>query len=458
MIVFDSLRGSDRVRRLVTVKDMETLWEDTCRLLREEMSEISYRTWVEDNLTPARVDGDVLLVVITMENMRSIIQSKYSNLFSSCLSQAAGTPMTFSIVTRSELDRVETEPEPGDPHLNPKYTFENFVIGSGNRFAHAAAVAVAESPAEAYNPLFIYGGVGLGKTHLMQAIGNYIHEQQPDKKILYITSENFTNDLIDAIQQKKTYEFRDRIRTVDILMVDDVQFIAGRESTQQEFFNTFNELHNAGKQIILTSDKPPKDIAHLEERLCSRFEWGLVADIQRPDMDTRIAILKEKARLENINLSNDVLQLIAGNIDTNIRELEGCLKRLLAYASLNRTSYDNIDVDLCEQALKEIFDQRRHKQITAELIMQTTCDYYNMSLSDLTGPTRKREITIPRQIAMFLTREMTGMSLPQIGTVFGGRDHTTVMHSIKTVEVGVRSNPNMEEIVNDIRHMVKDAR
>ena len=241
-------------------------------------------------------------------------------------------------------------------------------------------------------------------------------------------------------------------------MVDDVQFIAGRESTQQEFFNTFNELHNAGKQIILTSDKPPKDIAHLEERLCSRFEWGLVADIQRPDMDTRIAILKEKARLENINLSNDVLQLIAGNIDTNIRELEGCLKRLLAYASLNRTSYDNIDVDLCEQALKEIFDQRRHKQITAELIMQTTCDYYNMSLSDLTGPTRKREITIPRQIAMFLTREMTGMSLPQIGTVFGGRDHTTVMHSIKTVEVGVRSNPNMEEIVNDIRHMVKDAR
>ena len=443
---------------LFTVKDMETLWEDTCRLLREEMSEISYRTWVEDNLTPARVDGDVLLVVITMENMRSIIQSKYSNLFSSCLSQAAGTPMTFSIVTRSELDRVETEPEPGDPHLNPKYTFENFVIGSGNRFAHAAAVAVAESPAEAYNPLFIYGGVGLGKTHLMQAIGNYIHEQQPDKKILYITSENFTNDLIDAIQQKKTYEFRDRIRTVDILMVDDVQFIAGRESTQQEFFNTFNELHNAGKQIILTSDKPPKDIAHLEERLCSRFEWGLVADIQRPDMDTRIAILKEKARLENINLSNDVLQLIAGNIDTNIRELEGCLKRLLAYASLNRTSYDNIDVDLCEQALKEIFDQRRHKQITAELIMQTTCDYYNMSLSDLTGPTRKREITIPRQIAMFLTREMTGMSLPQIGTVFGGRDHTTVMHSIKTVEVGVRSNPNMEEIVNDIRHMVKDAR
>ena len=437
---------------------MDSLWEETCSLLRDNMSEISYRTWVLDNLTPARLDGDTLYVVVTMENMRSLVQTKYGSLLSTCLSQAAGRPMTMAVVTRSELDHADADPEPGDPHLNPKYTFENFVIGSGNRFANAAAVAVAESPAEAYNPLFIYGGVGLGKTHLMQAIGNYVHQQQPDKKILYITSENFTNDLIDAIQQKKTFEFRDRIRTVDILMVDDIQFIAGRESTQQEFFNTFNELHNAGKQIILTSDKPPKDIAHLEERLCSRFEWGLVADIQRPDMDTRIAILKEKARLENINLSNDVLQLIAGNIDTNIRELEGCLKRLLAYASLNRTPYDCIDVSLCEQALKEIFDQRRHKQITAELVMQTTCDYYNMSMADLIGPTRKREITIPRQIAMFLTREMTGMSLPQIGTVFGGRDHTTVMHSIKTVEVSVHSNPNMEEIVNDIRHMVKDAR
>ena len=441
------------------MKDMESLWEETTNLLRQEMTEISYRTWVDDNLTPARLDGDVLSVVITMENMRSMVQTKYSTLFNSCLSQAAGQPMTVSIVPRSELEHAtEAEPEPGDPHLNPKYTFENFVIGSGNRFANAAAVAVAESPAEAYNPLFIYGGVGLGKTHLMQAIGNYIHQQQPEKKILYITSENFTNDLIDAIREKRTYEFRERIRNVDILMVDDVQFIAGHSSTEQEFFNTFNELHNAGKQIILTSDKPPKEIAQLEERLCSRFEWGLVADIQRPDMDTRIAILKEKARLENINLSNDVLQLIAGNIDTNIRELEGCLRRLLAYASLNRTPYDSIDATLCEQALKEIFAQRRHKQITAELIMQTTCDYYNMSLSDLIGPTRKREITIPRQIAMFLTREMTGMSLPQIGTVFGGRDHTTVMHSIKTVEVGIQSNPNMEEIVNDIRHMVKDAR
>lgn len=439
--------------------DMESLWEKSCSFLRQKMTDISYRTWIDDNLTPVRMNEGVLTLLITMENMRNLVVSKYAADIDKSLSEAAGEPMRAEILTRAELDREETPDDtPNNPHLNPKYTFENFVIGGGNRFANAAAVAVAESPADAYNPLFIYGGVGLGKTHLMQAIGNYIHEQDPDKKILYLTSETFTIDLINAIQQKKTYEFRERMRKVDILMVDDVQFIAGRDSTQQEFFNTFNELHNAGKQIILTSDKPPKEIAHLEERLCSRFEWGLVADIQRPDMDTRVAILKEKARAENVSLSNEVLQLIAGNIDTNVRELEGCLKRLMAFASLSKKNYDEIDVTLCEQALKEIFDQRRNRQITAELIMQTTCDYYNLSLQDLVGPTRKREITVPRQIAMFLTREMTGMSLPQIGTVFGGRDHTTVMHSIRTVEVAVKSNSNTAEIVNDIRHMVKDAR
>ena len=438
--------------------DMEALWEETCALLRREMNDISYRSCIEDNLTPVRIEENVLYVVITMENMRSLVVSMYGALMSSCLSSAAGRPMTVSVITRAEADKEEPVAGPNDPQLNPKYTFENFVIGNANRFAAAAAAAVAESPAEAYNPLFIYGGVGLGKTHLMQAIGNQIHQLNPDKKILYITSEKFTNDLIDAIQQKKTFEFRDRIRKVDILMVDDVQFIAGRDSTQQEFFNTFNELHNAGKQIILTSDKPPKDIAHLEERLCSRFEWGLVVDIQRPDVDTRVAILKEKARLENVTINQDVLELIAGNIDTNVRELEGCLRRLLAFAGLTKTNYNAIDVPFCEQALKEVFDQKRHKQITAELIMQTTCDYYNMSMADLVGTTRRREITIPRQVAMFLTREMTGMSFPAIGVVFGGRDHTTVMHGVRIMEATIAANPSMEEVVNDIRQMVKDAR
>ena len=341
-----------------------------------------------------------------------------------------------------------------DPHLNPKYTFESFVVGNANRFAQAAALAVAESPGEAYNPLFIYGGVGLGKTHLMQAIGHFIHDTDPKKKILYMTSESFTNELISAIQMKKTYEFREKIRKVDVLMVDDIQFIAGRESTQQEFFNTFNELHNENKQIILTSDKPPKDIQRLEERLCSRFEWGLVADIQRPDVDTRVAILRQKTVQEHIEVPDDVLQMIASKIDSSIRELEGCLTRLVAYSSLVK---EPITIDLCERALKEIFDSKRHKQITAELIMSTVCDYYGLTMDDLTGPTRKREITVPRQIAMYLTREMTGMSLPQIGNVFGGRDHTTVLHSCKTVEANMTVNTDIRAVVEDIKILVKNA-
>ena len=268
-----------------------------------------------------------------------------------------------------------------------------------------------------------------------------------------MTSETFTNQLISAIQLKKTYEFREKIRQADVLMVDDIQFIAGRESTQQEFFNTFNELHNDNKQIILTSDKPPKDIQRLEERLVSRFEWGLVADIQRPDVDTRVAILREKTTRENIHVPDDVLQLIAGKIDSNIRELEGCLTRLVLYSNMVK---EPISTELCEKALKDIFDQQKHKQITAELIMRTVADYYGLSMEDITGPTRKREITVPRQIAMFLTREMTGMSLPQIGNVFGGRDHTTVLHSCKTVEANMTANNDVKAVVEDIKQLVKN--
>ena len=288
----------------------------------------------------------------------------------------------------------------------------------------------------------------------MQAIGHFVHQNNPEKRVLYMTSENFTNELISAIQTKRTYEFREKIRKVDILMVDDIQFIAGRESTQQEFFNTFNELHNDNKQIILTSDKPPKDIQRLEERLCSRFEWGLVADIQRPDVDTRVAILREKTVQEGIQVPDEVLQLIAGKIDSNIRELEGCLTRLVAYSTLVR---EPITTELCEQALKDIFDNSRPKKITSELVMQTVTDYYGLNPDDLTGTTRRREITVPRQIAMYLTRELTGMSLPQIGTVFGGRDHTTVLHSCKTVDANMAVNAQMKAVVEDIKQRVKNA-
>ena len=439
--------------------NMESLWEQTCVLLAKDMNYVSYDTWVENNMVPTEIKDDTVIISMKMESMIPMIQKKYLGLIEKCLTESAGKPMKAMLVSKSQAEKMTINPaapekDENDPHLNPKYTFENFVVGSGNRFAHAAALAVAESPAEAYNPLFIYGGVGLGKTHLMQAIGHFIHQNDPEKKILYMTSESFTNELISAIQQKNTFEFREKIRKVDVLMVDDIQFIAGRESTQQEFFNTFNELHNENKQIILTSDKPPKDIQRLEERLCSRFEWGLVADIQRPDVDTRVAILREKIQQERISVPDEVLQLIAGKIDSNIRELEGCLTRLVAFSSLVKQP---ITTELCEQALKEIFDQRRHKQVTAELVMQTVSDYYGLTLNDLIGPTRKREITVPRQIAMYLTREMTGMSLPQIGSVFGGRDHTTVMHSCKTVEAGTAGNSNLSMVVNDIKRLVKNA-
>ncbi len=438
--------------------NMESLWDQTCALLSREMPFVSYNTWVDGNLVPGMLEDDTLFISVKMERMISMLRNKYAMLIEKKLSEAAGKPMKIMLLSKDEMEartpsREETADD-NDPRLNPKYTFESFVVGNANRFAHAAALAVAESPAEAYNPLFIYGGVGLGKTHLMQAIGHFIHQMDPTKKILYMTSENFTNELISAIQMKKTYEFREKIRKVDVLMVDDIQFIAGRESTQQEFFNTFNELHNANKQIILTSDKPPKDIQRLEERLCSRFEWGLVADIQRPDVDTRVAILREKTMQENITVDDEVLQLIASKIDSNIRELEGCLTRLVAYSTLVK---EPITVDLCERALKEVFDSRRHKQITAELIMQTVSDYYGLTLDDMTGPTRKREITVPRQIAMYLTREMTGMSLPQIGNVFGGRDHTTVLHSCKTVEANMTANTDIRAVVEDIKNLVKSA-
>ena len=439
--------------------NMESLWEQTCVLLAKDMNYVSYDTWVENNMVPTEIKDDTVIISMKMESMIPMIQKKYLGLIEKCLTESAGKPMKAMLVSKSQAEKMTINPadpekDDTDPHLNPKYTFESFVVGNGNRFAHAAALAVAESPAEAYNPLFIYGGVGLGKTHLMQAIGHFIHQSDPKKKILYMTSESFTNELISAIQLKKTYEFREKIRKVDVLMVDDIQFIAGRESTQQEFFNTFNELHNDNKQIILTSDKPPKDIQRLEERLCSRFEWGLVADIQRPDVDTRVAILREKTVQDNIEVPDDVLQLIAGKIDSNIRELEGCLTRLVAYSTLVK---EPITLDLCERDLKEIFDSKRHKQITSELIMQTVSDYYGLSMDDMTGPTRKREITVPRQIAMYLTREMTGMSLPQIGTVFGGRDHTTVLHSCKTVEANMTANTDIKAVVEDIKTLVKNA-
>lgn len=441
--------------------DATGLWSEACNLLRAEMNEVSYQTWIKANLSPLRMDGDQLVLLTPGAYMKTMIQSRYQAVISDALTQVAGKPVQANIITQEE-DIIPPADDPAagsgisSQPLNPKYTFQSFVVGSNNRLAHAASLAVAETPAQAYNPLFIYGGVGLGKTHLMHAIGHFVQEEHPEMKLLYITSEDFTNELIAAIQQGRNAAFRNRFRYADILMVDDIQFIAGRETTQEEFFHTFNALMAAGKQIILTSDRPPKDIARLEERLRSRFEGGLTTDIQRPDLDTRIAILRKKA-MEDADMwqiDDAVLEMIATRVASNIRELEGAYNRLRAYAKLTGKP---ITPELCQEALKSIFADNT-RVITSSVIIDATAAYYSLSAEDLTGSSRRREITVPRQVAMFLCREMTGMSLPQIGQAFGNRDHTTVLYSCNTVAAGIKDSVNMANLVDDIRRQIREGK
>ena len=336
--------------------------------------------------------------------------------------------------------------------FNPQFTFDNFVVGSSNRFAHAAALAVAEQPGMAYNPLFLYGGVGLGKTHLMHAIGHFIQDHFPNMRMLYLPSEMFTNELVAAIKNNKNVEFRNRFRNVDVLMLDDIQFIAGRDSTQEEFFHTFNALHSAGKQIIISSDKPPREIARLEERLRSRFEWGLIADIQKPDFDTRIAILRKKAENEGIEISDEMLELIAGRIESNIRELEGSLTRVNAYAKLNHCE---INEEVISHALHDIAVVRDPKRITPELIIDCVADYYSLSADMLRGDSRKKEIALARHVAVYLTREMTGLSLPRIGDAFG-RDHSTIINSCDKVTKMLDTSSDMKSSIADLKKIITE--
>ncbi len=445
--------------------DMKELWERACALMESEMNRIVYSTWIANNLTVMALEEDTLILRITMENMQRQLMNMHHARITDAVSRAAGKRMTVEILTSAELQE-RTAPKAAEAEandeisggiaLNPKYTFDTFVVGGGNRFAHAASLAVAEAPAQAYNPLFIYGGVGLGKTHLMHAIGHFILEEDPAKRILYIPGEQFTNELISAIQQNRNMQFRNRFRNVDVLMVDDIQFIAGKESTQEEFFHTFNALHTAGKQIILTSDRPPQEIARLEDRLKSRFAWGLLADIKKPDFETRIAILKRKAESEHIDVDNAVLETIASHIDSNIRELEGSLTRLVAYATLSQKP---LSVALCNEALRDLFSTQNRREVTPQAIMQTVADYYAITVNDLICHSRRREITVPRQIAMYLTREMTNLSLPQIGQVFGNRDHTTVLHGCDKIAASVKdASTGMASVVGDIRNLVAEGK
>ena len=436
------------------MNSMKDLWDSVLKRLSHELSETTINTWF-DEVTVVTMEDSAFVLYCSNTFKKSTIEARFLPHIKAALRDLFSTDLEVKILDDQQLAAYHgvAPDRPGDLSESEAFTFETYVVGPQNKLAFAAAKAVTEKPGENYNPLFIYGGVGLGKTHLMHAVGNFIREHDPSKRILYIPGETFTNELISAIQQGRNIQFRNRFRSVDVLMVDDIQFIAGKESTQEEFFHTFNTLHTAGKQIILTSDRPPQEIARLEDRLKSRFAWGLTCDIKKPDVETRIAILREKARQENITMDEDVYEAIATRVESNIRELEGSLTRLVAYAQLTNRP---ITVQLCEEALHDIFAKKVRKEVTAQVIMQAVANYYSITVDDLIRPTRRREIAVPRQIAMYITRDLTNLSLPQIGQVFGNRDHTTVLHGCNQIANAIKNDPSMASVVNDLKEIIVD--
>ena len=465
-------------------KDSAAIWKQALTLLKDNINSQTYQTWIEPI---SFIEANEKSIVLGVPNkfFKSWVEDHYLEPIAASLEKASSKKLSLELMILSETapksadtgqgehskDRPRTElaAEKGgeekkqafpfffkknlpaeEMRLNPKNTFDSFVVGPSNRFAHAAALAVSESPAKAYNPLFIYGKVGLGKTHLMQAIGHYILQKKPNLKFIYISSEKFTNQLISAIQNRTTLKFREMYRNVDLLLIDDIHFIAGKESTQEEFFHTFNALYDAHKQIVVSSDRSPKDIPSLEERLVSRFEWGLVTDIQPPDLETRIAILRKKAEREVINIPDDVTYFIAEAVRSNIRELEGALIRVVAYAKLIG---GEINQDLVKEVLKDVLIEQ-NKKITIDAIQQKVAQYFDIRLADMRSKKRSKAIAYPRQIAMYLARDLTDFSLPEIGEQFGGRDHSTVMHACEKVHKDIEAKNSVREMVNKIINSV----
>jgi chromosomal replication initiator protein len=455
--------------------DVQEMWDQTLDVVRGELNTPTFKTWFE-HTAPLGVIEETLVVSVHNDFAREWLESRYSGLLRSALTQVAGVPLsvTFTVSGQAEpamlveepappadlivdLERVEQKrvQEATEGQFNPKYTFDSFVMGSSNRFAASAALAVAEAPSRAYNPLYIYGGVGLGKTHLLQAIGHYVQQHFPHLKVKYVSTEQFTNDFINSIgnrDNKRIDGFRRQYRTNDILLLDDIQFLSGKEGTQEEFFHTFNTLQQAGKQIVLSSDRPPKDIATLEERLRSRFEMGLITDIQPPELETRVAILKQKIATENLVVPDDVVAFIADRVSSNIRELEGSLIRIVAFSSLTR---HNIDLELASGVLKDIFPERSIKPISILDIQQEVCKFYGLSKTELVGNKRSQNIVYPRQIAMYLSRELTDLSLPRIGAEFGGRDHTTVMHAQAKIQKLLNAQREVYNQIQTLTNLVK---
>ena len=440
-------------------KELDELLTKAKELLKEETSPISYDTWLKTLEIQSMDNGNVVLVTSTTFN-RDTVYARYHNLLVNTFNYLTNKECSVSILSKEELVNSTSNGQANltennnlgyfNPTLNPKYTFDSFVVGNNNRFAHAAALAVAEAPATSYNPLFIYGGVGLGKTHLMHAIGNEILRNNKNSNILYVTSEKFTNQLINAIKDNKNEQFRSKYRNIDVLLIDDIQFIAGKERVQEEFFHTFNTLHESGKQVIISSDRPPKDINLLEDRLKSRFEWGLIADISNADYETRLAILRKKSQLDNIIIDDEILANIANRIDTNIRELEGALNKLIARASLINSP---ITMEMAEWAINEIVSSK-DKVISSQFIQETVAKYFNIDPKDIAGAKRSNDIVFPRQIAMYLCRTVPQLSLPQIGKDFGNRDHTTVMHACNKIEREMKENKNTKLIVESVKNIL----
>ncbi|SHJ77388.1 chromosomal replication initiator protein DnaA [Anaerobranca californiensis DSM 14826] len=431
---------------------LNNLWTEVLKKLEEKLSKPSFETWLQGT-TPITLYNNNIIIGVPNDFTKEWLENRYSHLIKEIILKITGeeyqinfiVPKDDSIIQKPKKKFVPIDHKNNDdfitPQLNPKYTFETFVIGNSNRFAHAASLAVAEAPAKAYNPLFIYGGVGLGKTHLMNAIGHYVLEQNVNSKVVYISTEKFTNEFINAIRDNKTVEFRNKYRTVDVLLIDDIQFLAGKEQTQEEFFHTFNTLHENNKQIIISSDRPPKEIPTLEDRLRSRFEWGLITDIQPPDLETREAILRKKADLENLDIPNSVIMFIANKVATNIRELEGALTRVMAYSSMTG---QEISVELAQQALKDILPDTKSEVVTVEKIQEIVANHFGLKVEDFKAKKRTRTVAHPRQIAMYLSRELTDNSLPKIGELFGGRDHTTVLHAHEKVKKDLETNKNFK--------------
>ena len=442
-------------------------WDEIKETVRKEyeLTDVSYDTWIK----PLRfydVKENTVIIMIPSDQAHALnyISSKYKSFFKVIISEMMDHTYDISFVLEKEAIKNEKKAEPAskpsnhinyeNANLNPKYKFDTFVVGSNNQLAHSAALAAAESPGEVYNPLYIYGGAGLGKTHLMHAIGHFTLEKNPGMKVLYVTSENFTNEVISCIRSGdalKMNNMREKYRTVDILMIDDIQFIIGKESTQEEFFHTFNTLHSAGKQLILSSDKPPKDMETLEERLRSRFEWGLIADIQPPDYETRMAILQKNAENYNKEIANEVLSYIADNVKSNIRELEGALNKIMAFSKLNKV---DINLEYAEEALKDVIYPNKKKEITPSYIIEVVAEHFGISPEDIASKKRTAELVQPRQVVMYLCRQLTEASLQNIAKAIGKKDHTTVLHGIKTITKEMETDEELKNKIDIIKKKI----